>query len=185
MYRRIAFIANCVPIALILFFAYYLPFAPVFLIDDDALPTAAVAPAKPDRRRRSSQLQDITEEEEEISSGSGSSEQPLLPPLNLELDRQFVEGDGYGVALTWTPPSPFPPHAIGYNVYVNGELMSVVEGVEKSSVIISGVPRKQVSCIESLLHGVARQINTRGDINFSEAKNWGGRQKDIMLLCFV
>ena len=116
--------------------------------DDDALPTAAaVAPSKPDRRRQSSQLQDITEEEEEVSSSTGSTgghEQPLLPPLNLELDRQFVEGDGYGVALTWSPPSPVPPHATGYNVYVNGELMSVVQGVEQSSVIISGVPRKQV-----------------------------------------
>jgi hypothetical protein len=122
----------------------YLPCAPVFLIDEDALPTAA---GKPDRRQRPSPLQDITEEEEEVSSSAGSSggrEQPLLPPLNLELDRQFVEGDGYGVALTWTPPSPVPPHATGYNVYVNGELMSVVEGVDQSSVIISGVPRKQV-----------------------------------------
>ena len=124
---------------------YCLPCAPVFLTDDDALPTAAVTPVKPDRRQRSSQLQDITEEEEEVSSGSSSREQPLPPPLNLELDRQFVEGDGYGVALTWTPPSPLPPHATGYNVYVNGELMSVVQGVEQSSVIISGVPRKQVS----------------------------------------
>lgn len=125
---------------------YCLPIAPVFLADDDAPLRAAVAPAKPNRRRQSSQLQDITEEEEEVSSSTASSghEQPLLPPLNLELDRQFVEGDGYGVALTWSPPSPIPPHATGYNVYVNGELMSVVQGVEQSSVIISGVPRKQV-----------------------------------------
>ena len=113
----------------------------MFLIDDGTVPTTAVAPAKPGRRQRSSQLQDITEEEE-VSS---SSDQPLPPPQNLELDRQFVEGDGYGVALTWAPPSPIPPHATGYNIYVNGELMSCVEGAEQSSVIISGVPRKQVS----------------------------------------
>ena len=112
-----------------------------FLTDDDAQVVSQVPPAKPGRRRPS-QLQDIAEEEE-ISS---NSERPSLPrPQNVELERQFVEGEGYGVALTWTPPSPLPPRAKGYNVYVNGELMSFVEGVEQNSVIISGVPRKQVS----------------------------------------
>ena len=71
--------------------------------------------------------------------------EPLTPPREIELDRQFVEGDGYGVALSWRPPSPLPPSAKGYNVYVNGELMSNVEGVDQTSIIISGVPRKQVS----------------------------------------
>lgn len=111
-----------------------------FLLDDDA-PVVSQAPAKPGRRRPSSQLQDIAEEEE-ISSNS--ERLSLARPQNVELERQFVEGDGYGVALTWTPPSPLPPSAKGYNVYVNGELMSFVEGVEQNSVIISGVPRKQV-----------------------------------------
>ena len=99
-------------------------------------------PPKPTRRRLS-QLQDITEEEE-VSSG-----EPLTPPRHLELERQFVEGDGYGVALSWQPPSPLPPSVTGYNVYVNGELMSQVEGADQNSVIISGVPRKQV---KYLLH---------------------------------
>lgn len=103
--------------------------------------TSAVPPQKPSRQRRHSQLRDITEEEEEdVSSG-----EPLAPPRDLELDRQFVEGDGYGVALTWLPPSPIPPSATGYNIYVNGELMSNVLGADQTNVIISGVPRKQVS----------------------------------------
>ena len=103
--------------------------------DEDA---STAAPQKPARRHRLSELKDITEEEE-VSSG-----EPLAPPRNLELDRQFVEGDGYGIALSWSPPSPLPLHATGYNVYVNGELMSSVEGIEQTSVIVSGVPRKQV-----------------------------------------
>lgn len=108
-------------------------------LDEDNLSPANLPP-KPGRQRRHSQLQDITGEEEDISSGES-----LAPPQELELDRQFVEGDGYGVALTWLPPSPLPPSATGYNVYVNGELMSNVEGSDQTSVIISGVPRKQVS----------------------------------------
>lgn len=121
------------------------------LSEDDGSANVSAAPPKP-TRRRPSLLQDITEEEEEASSGD-----PLTPPRNLELDRQFVEGDGYGVALSWCPPSPLLPSITGYNVYVNGELMSHVEGADQNSVIISGVPRKQVKQ-ETQLYAVQQGI---------------------------
>ena len=125
--------------------------------EDDGSSMEVDPPPKPTRRRLS-QLQDITEEEE-VSSG-----EPLPPPRHLELERQFVKGDGYGVALSWQPPSPLPPSATGYNVYVNGELMSQVEGADQNSVIISGVPRKQV---KYLLHvAVVVSCDTVGLFSF-------------------
>ena len=66
------------------------------------------------RRHRLSNLQD-GEEEEDVSSGD-----TILPPRNLELDRQFVEGTDYSAVIRWEPPQPLPPETSGYNIPAGG-----------------------------------------------------------------
>lgn len=96
-------------------------------------------PRKGVSRRRLSNLQDIEEEDEEVSSGDS-----ILPPQNLELERQFVEGMDYSVVIQWEPPRPLPAETSGYNVYVNGEFKANVFGANEKNVILSGIPRHQV-----------------------------------------
>ena len=105
--------------------------------------TDADIPSHPPRKslacRRLSNLQDIEEEEADVSSGD-----TILPPRNLELDRQFVEGTDYSVVIQWEPPQPLPPETSGYNVYVNGRFKMAVGGAGETNVMLSGIPRQQV-----------------------------------------
>ena len=105
--------------------------------------TDADIPSHPPRKslahRRLSNLQDIEKEEEDVSSGD-----TILPPRNLELDRQFVEGTDYSVVIQWEPPQPLPPETSGYNVYVNGRFKMAVGGAGETNVMLSGIPRQQV-----------------------------------------
>lgn len=89
----------------------------------------------------SAHLHDIEEVDEDPSSRGG---QGIAPPTGLTLDRQFVEGDQYSVAITWEVPHPLPEGTTGYNIYVNGELNYDVEGGDKTSVLLTGIPRKRV-----------------------------------------
>ena len=83
--------------------------------------------------------QDIIEEDED-TSGGGS----ILPPQNLELERQFVDGGKYSVVAKWDLPDPLPPGATGFVVYVNGEFKARVEGARQTNVLLSEIPRHQV-----------------------------------------
>ena len=102
--------------------------------------------------RRLSNLQDIEEEDEEVSSGD-----TILPPQNLELERQFVEGTDYSVVIQWEPPRPLPAETSGYNVYVNGEFKASVHGADEKKVILSGIPRHQVGGPLNLILGSKRR----------------------------
>lgn len=86
---------------------------------------------------QSAHLQDI-EEVDEPSSGGGSG---IPPPSGLSLERQFVEGDQYSVAIKWEVPRPLSENVTGYNIYVNGEFNDDVEGSDQTSVLLT---RKQV-----------------------------------------
>jgi len=100
---------------------------------------------EPHRQPRIQQaLQNIKEVDEDVSSSSGHG--GILPPVGLSLDRQFVEGDQYSVAIKWGKPHPLPADVIGYNVYVNGEFHEDVAGADNTSVLVTGIPRKQVRC---------------------------------------
>ncbi len=55
-----------------------------------------------------------------------------------------MEGDQYSVAIKWEVPSPRPEGVTGYNIYVNGEFNSDVGGSDQTSVLLTGIPRKQV-----------------------------------------
>lgn len=92
-------------------------------------------------KRRGSLLHDIEEVDEDISSGGAGS---IPPPRALTLERQFVEGGMYTVALQWKVPHPLPEGATGYCVYVNGESSCEVEDVMQTGVLVTGIPRKQV-----------------------------------------
>ena len=87
------------------------------------------------------QLHDIEEVDEDASSGGGRG---IPPPRGLTLDRQFVEGDEYSVVIKWEPPSPLPEGVTGYNIYVNEEFNYDVVGTDQTSVLLTGIPRKQV-----------------------------------------
>ena len=98
------------------------------------------APHK-ERQKHSTFLQDIEEVDEDTSSGGVGY---IPPPYGLTLDRQFVEGGLYSVAIKWEPPHPLPEGAVGYSVYVNGEHNSDVNSPEQNTVLLTGIPRKQV-----------------------------------------
>ena len=66
------------------------------------------------------------------------------PPSGITLERQFVEGGQYSVAIRWEGPSPLPEGVTGYCVYVNGEFNHDVRGGDQTSVLLTGIPRKQV-----------------------------------------
>ena len=92
-------------------------------------------------------LHNIEEVDEDVSSSSGRG---IPPPVGLTLDRQFVEGDQYSVAIKWEQPRPLPADVTGYNVYVNGEFHEDVAGAENTSVLVTGIPRKKVKCGQDL-----------------------------------
>lgn len=60
------------------------------------------------------------------------------------LERQYVDGGQYSVAIQWELPRPLPDEATGYCAYVNGEFNHEVSGAEQTSVLLTGIPRKQV-----------------------------------------
>lgn len=94
------------------------------------------------QKRRGSHLQDIEEVDEDLSSrGIGS----IPPPLNVMLERQFVDEGQYTVAIKWEMPHPLPEGVTGYCVYVNGELHYEISEPDRTSVLLTGIPRKQVS----------------------------------------
>lgn len=93
------------------------------------------------RAAQSGQLQDIEEVDEDTSSGGVGS---VPPPHGLTLERQFVEGGQYSVAIQWEKPHPLPEGVTGYNVYVNGEFNYDVTGSDQTGVLLTGIPRKQV-----------------------------------------
>ena len=99
-------------------------------------------PPRKSMRRRLSNLQDITEEDEEVSSGDSHP-----PPSGLEMDQQLVDEQGYSIAMHWNRPHPLPAHITGYNVYINGSLSESVSGADQTSLLLKGVPRKQVRTI--------------------------------------
>ena len=93
---------------------------------------------------QSSELQDIQEVDEDASSrGQGS----IPPPHGLTLERQFVEDGQYSVAIQWKVPRSLPTKAMGYAVYVNGEFSYDVSGSDQTSVLLTGIPRKQVKYV--------------------------------------
>ena len=68
-----------------------------FLPSDLSLPR----PTHPgSRSRRISDLQDIPELDEDVSTSSNTADNGIPPPVNLDLERQFVEGDMCRSALT-------------------------------------------------------------------------------------
>ena len=89
----------------------------------------------------SSLLQDIEEVDENSSSGGIHS---IPPPTSLVLEKQFVEGGLYTLAIQWVCPSPLPEGTTGYCVYVNGDHNCDVSGPEQNSLLLTGIPRKQV-----------------------------------------
>ena len=68
-----------------------------FLPSDHSLPRLTHPGS---RSRRISDLQDIPELDEDVSSSSNAADNGIPPPVNLELERQFVEEDMYRSALT-------------------------------------------------------------------------------------
>ena len=98
-------------------------------------------PARRSLKSHSPHLKDIEEVDENTNSGATES---IPPPHGLTLERQFVEGGQYSVAIKWELPHPLPADVTGYSVYVNGECNHDVSGREQTSVLLTGIPRKQV-----------------------------------------
>lgn len=107
------------------------------LLSDDAS-----QPSHKSQKGHASHLQDIEEVDENTSSSGGVAS--ILPPHGLTLERQFVEGGEYSVAIQWKPPRPLPEGVTGYCVYVNRDYNCDVKGGEQTSVLLTGIPRKQV-----------------------------------------
>lgn len=102
-------------------------------------------PSRKSHKGHSSLLQDIEEVDEDISSGGIQS---IAPPTDLTLDKQFVEGGLYTLSIRWACPEPLPPGTTGYCVYVNGDHNCDVNGPEVTSLLLTGIPRKQVCWVE-------------------------------------
>lgn len=64
------------------------------------------------------------------------------------MDRQMVDDMGYSIAMHWDKPHPLPAQVTGYAVYINGNLAESVNRADHTSLLLKGVPRKQVSRIE-------------------------------------
>ena len=78
------------------------------------------------------------------SSLSSLSSLSPPPPQHLELTKQFVEGDSYCLAIQWQPPTQLSGDITGYNVYVNGSLMTTVDDVDTTSALLTGIQRNKV-----------------------------------------
>lgn len=104
-------------------------------------------------------MHDIEEVDEDTSSsGMGA----IPPPQELSLERQFVEDNLYTVAIHWKAPRLLPEGATGYSVYVNSEFKCNVHGADQTSILLSGIPRKQVNTLEVSLYFV-----TGNNINYT------------------
>lgn len=110
-------------------------------VADDEEDDGFQASQKAHRQEHSSHLHDIEEVDEEISSGGLSS---IAPPRALTLERQFVEGGMYTVAIKWEVPHPLPEGTTGYCAYVNGERNYDVDDANETGVLLTGIPRKQL-----------------------------------------
>ncbi len=86
-----------------------------------------------------------------IAGDSGSSKRSsfihLPPPLNLELTRQYVDNDTdcYCLFVCWEHPPKLPSNSVAYNVYVNNVLSDTIAMTAETSVLLSDIPRNQVS----------------------------------------
>ncbi len=107
-----------------------------FSEEDGSQPTR-----KSSNKGQGSLLQDIEEVDEDISSGGVPS---IPPPSGLTLEKQFVEGGLYTLSIQWVCPNPLPEATTGYCVYVNGDHNCEVSGPEQNSLLLTGIPRKQV-----------------------------------------
>ena len=79
------------------------------------------------------------------SSSSSLSSLSPHPPQHLELTKQFVEGDSYCLAIQWQPPTQLSGDITGYNVYVNGSLVTTVDDVDTTSALLTGIQRNKVN----------------------------------------
>ena len=95
----------------------------------------------------SGQLQNIEQMNEGTSRGGQVT---ISPPQGLSVERQFVEGGQYSVAIQWKEPRSLLKGVTGYAVYVNGEFNYDVRGSDQTSVLLTGIPRKQVKGYLSL-----------------------------------